>query len=74
MRLGGASTACATARDTAIQPSERGRFAHWMTTARQQLPAAQADAAWSQGLTMPLETAFADALAYVAPDDAEGTG
>jgi hypothetical protein len=45
-----------------------------MTTARQQLPAAQADAAWSQGLTMPLETAFADALAYVAPDDAEGTG
>jgi hypothetical protein len=69
LRLGGASTAYATARESAIQPSERGRFEHWMATARRQLPAVQADAAWTQGVTMPLEAAFVDALADDAPGD-----
>jgi predicted ATPase/class 3 adenylate cyclase len=63
VRLGGTSTAYATASESAIQPSEIGRFKRWMATARQQLPAVQADAAGTQGMTMPLEAAFADALA-----------
>jgi predicted ATPase/class 3 adenylate cyclase len=69
LRLGGASTACATTMGTLIYPSERGRFEGWMAIARQQLPALQADASWTQGMAMPLEAAFNEALADAAPDD-----
>jgi hypothetical protein len=62
LRLGGASAVYATATGTAINPSERGRFEHWISTARQQLTAAQADAAWAQGLRMPFDVALAEAL------------
>jgi predicted ATPase/DNA-binding CsgD family transcriptional regulator len=69
LRLAGATAALTQQTGIIVQPTERGRYEHWLAQARQALGEDAAEAAWAEGQRMRLEQALAYAL---APHEAVG--
>jgi hypothetical protein len=66
-RIAGATSALIERTGIHVQRSERGRYERWLATARHELGADLASAAWVEGQAMSLD----EALAYALERDGE---
>jgi hypothetical protein len=73
LRLAGVAGALRDRMGTPPWPSERARLSAATTRARQTLTEQEADLAWMQGWTTPIDEALAMALAFLQSSKSRGT-